>query len=269
MASSPPLDVTIILVAGTAALAILIFFLISFLILYQQKQLKHAEDKIILKAQYEREILTAQLEVQNYTLQHIGQELHDNVGQLLAVARINLNVVEEAKEGDDNRKYIQQANELIAQSINDLRSLTKSLDGDFVQDFGLSESIAQELQRVRHTGIFRTEFRTSGEAYSLGFQREIVLFRIVQEVLNNVIKHAKAKKLTVHIIYLPESVTLTLEDDGQGFDYSSTQEKAIAQSGAGLRNMQRRAALIGGQCTLKSSPGQGTSVSISLLPQSI
>ncbi len=259
--------VLLIIIFGTTALLLSSIFLVYMLLYFRHRQKVNIQDKITLKAQYEREILTAQLEVQNTTLQHIGQELHDNVGQLLAVARINLNVVEEAKEGDDNRKYIQQANELIAQSINDLRSLTKSLDGDFVQDFGLSESIAQELQRVRNTGIFGTEFRTSGEAYSLGFQREIVLFRIVQEVLNNAIKHAEAKKLTVNIIYLPESVTLTLQDDGKGFDYPSTQEKILSQSGAGLRNMQRRAALIGGQYTLKSLPGQGTTVSINLLTQ--
>lgn len=264
MINNSPLDVTIILVAGTIAVALLVFFLISFLMLYQQKQLTHAEEKIALKAQYEREILTAQLEVQNTTLQHVSQELHDNVGQLLAVARINLNVVEESKEGDDNRPYIQQANELIARSIQDLRALTKSLDGDFVQDFGLSESIAQELQQIRHTGVFGTEFRTSGDSYSLGFQREIVLFRIVQEVLNNAIKHSEAKKLTITITYTPESLIMTLQDDGRGFDYQPSQETSIGKSGAGLRNMQRRATLIGGQCTFVSSPGQGTTMTITI-----
>ena len=260
-------ETVLIFISGTILMLFLVVFIFIFALLFKKRQFVYIQEKNALKAQYEQEILTAQLEVQNTTLQHISQELHDNIGQLLAVARINLNVVEDSDAGVDNLPYIQQANELIAQSINDIRALTKSLDGDFVQDFGLSESVAQELQRIRSSGVFGTEFRTSGAVYSLGFQREIVLFRIVQEVINNAIKHARATKLTVTITYTPESVRLVLQDDGKGFDYQPVQKTTISQSGAGLRNMQRRATLIGGQCTITSSPGQGTTISITLLNQ--
>lgn len=217
-----------------------------------------------IQEKFDKESLTAQLEVQNTTLQHIGEELHDNIGQMLSVARINLNVVEEADRGADNREFIRQANELIARSIQDLRALTKSLDGDFVEDFGLVESVAQELQRIRHTRAFGTELRTAGDAYPLGFQREIVLYRIVQEVINNALKHSEAKQLTVDINYTPALFTLILSDDGKGFEYQNLPEAELNKSGAGLRNIQRRASLIGATCQLVSSPGNGTTTTITL-----
>ena len=256
--------ILLIVIFGTIALLLSSVFLVYMLLSFRQRQKVNIQEKAALKAQYEQEILTSQLEVQNATLQHIGEELHDNIGQMLSVARINLNVVEEADRAADNREFIQQANELIAKSIQDLRALTKSLDGDFVEDFGLTESIAQELQRIRHTGVFGTELRTSGDVYSLGFQREIVLYRIVQEVINNAIKHSEAKQVTVEINYTPDLFSLIISDDGKGFEYQNLPENELNKSGAGLRNIQRRASLIGATCQLVSSPGNGTTITITL-----
>ncbi len=254
----------ILLIAGTVANVLFIVFLISFLMLYRKKQLSYFQEKVSLKAQYEQEILASQVEVQNATLQHIGRELHDNIGQLLTVARINLTIVEESNKPFDNQEYIQQASELIDQSIIGLRALTRSLDGEFIADFGLSESIAQELLRIRRTRKFETEIKLVGEAYSLGFQREIVLFRIVQEALTNALKHSGATQLVASLQFEPTLFTLTLADNGKGFDYGTISEKPVDQAGAGLRNMERRASLIGGVCTLISAPGQGTSVTITV-----
>ena len=257
-------EIALFVIVSTVIFMLLGGFIVVFMMYYQKKKRGYFQEKAALKAQYEQEILTSQLEVQNATMQHIAEELHDNIGQMLSVARINLNVVEEFGEGVDRREFIRQANELIAKSIQELRALTKSLDGDFVEDFGLTESIAQELQRIRHTGIFGTELRTSGEAYSLGFQREIVLYRIVQEVINNAIKHSEAKQVTVEIYYTTNLFSLIISDDGKGFDYQNLRENKMSKTGAGLRNIHRRTELIGGICQLISLPGTGTTITITL-----
>ena len=243
---------------GTIIFIVLTIFIISFIFLFQKRQLQNQQEKAALKTAYDQEILKSQIEVQNQTLQHIGQELHDNIGQLLSVAKINLNILEES----DNEElvFIKQTNEIITQSISDLRALTKSLDGDFVKDFGLEESISHELQRIRKTRRFQTEISVLGEKRKLGYEREIVLFRIVQEVLNNALKHSKAKNLTLILHYFPESFTLNIQDNGKGFDLEDVNQKSISQSGAGLRNMQRRMELIGGKCSILSEIGKGTEV---------
>lgn len=251
-------DFVILAITTTCVFVILAIFVILFLFLFQKKQVENRQEKATLKNQYDQEILTSQIEVQNTTLQYIGRELHDNIGQLLSVARINLNVLEEVTGETENGDFIRQTNELVEQSIHELRALSKSLDGNFVHDFGLQQSIAHELQRIKKTKKFETELTLNGEKYTLGYEREIVLFRIVQETLNNALKHSKAKNVEINITYLPNNFTLTIADNGKGFDFEAVMKNELNQSGAGLRNIKRRATLINFDCEINSQINQGT-----------
>ncbi len=255
-------DIGLLAIVTTIVLLLLSSFITLFFFIFQKRQLQNQQEKTALKTAYDQEILKSQIEVQNQTLQHIGRELHDNIGQLLSVAKINLNVLEESNHVEHD--YIKQTNEIISQSINDLRALTKSLDGDFVNDFGLEESISHELQRIRKTKKFQTEISVLGTKRTSGYEIEIVLFRIVQEVLNNALKHSKAQNIDIVLQYLPTSFELTVKDNGKGFDFENVQSQSMNSSGAGLRNMQRRMELIGGKCMVKSVLGEGTKVSLQL-----
>jgi two-component system, NarL family, sensor kinase len=251
-------DIIWVAIFGSIIFAFITFFIISFTIYFQKKKIQHLQEKTALKAQYDQEILKSQIEVQNATLQYLGKELHDNVGQLLSVARINLNVVEETIQEAENEGFVKQANELVEQSIQELRALSKSLDGDFVQDFGFQEMIIHELQRIRKTKKFETEILIQGQKYSLGYDREIVLFRIVQEILNNTIKHSGATIIEASLNYLPNNFTLQISDNGKGFDYAKVINNELNQSGSGLRNIQRRATLINFNCEIDSILSIGT-----------
>lgn len=251
-------EILITFFAITGVLLLLVVFIFIYASLFQKRKTQFIQEKAALKAQYDQEILTSQIEVQNTTLQYIGQELHDNIGQLLSVAKINLNVLEETTQDTENEVFIKQTNELVEQSIHAVRALSKSLDGDFVHDFGLQESIAHELQRIKKTKKFETELKLSGEKYSLGYEREIILFRIVQEILNNALKHSQAKNINIDINYLPNNFTIIVADNGKGFDFESVMKNELSQSGAGLRNIKRRATLINFDCELNAQINQGT-----------
>lgn len=251
-------DIIWVAIFGSIIFSFITFFIISFTIYFQKKKIQHVQEKANLKAQYDQEILKSQIEVQNATLQYLGKELHDNIGQLLSVARINLNVVEETTQGFENEGFVKQANELVEQSIQELRALSKSLDGDFVQDFGFQEILIHELQRIRKTKKFETEILIQGQRYSLGYDREIVLFRITQEILNNALKHSGAKIVEVILNYSPIDFTLQIIDNGKGFDYLEVMESELSQSGSGLRNIQRRATLIDFECEIISKISKGT-----------
>lgn len=251
-------EINFLPIVATFTFMLFALFIIVFLFIFQNRQKMNLQEKATLKAQYDQEILKSQIEVQNATLQYLGKELHDNVGQLLSVARINLNVVEETTQEVENLGFVKQANELVEQSVQELRALSKSLDGDFVQDFGLQEMIVHELQRIRKTKKFDTEIIVHGYKYFLGFEREIVLFRIVQEILNNALKHSGAKVIKVVLDYLPSSFTLQVSDNGKGFDYSSVIKNKLSQSGSGLRNIQHRATLIDFECQIDSEITKGT-----------
>ncbi|MCC7378262.1 MAG: sensor histidine kinase [Chitinophagaceae bacterium] len=208
-----------------------------------------------MKTQFEQELLQTQLEIQEQTLRTISEEIHDNVGQVLSLAKLNLNTFE-----NNPQKKLDDTKELISKAINDLRDLSRSMHGDRIAELGLLQSLVVELQILQNSGEFETHFNITGDTYKLPPQKEMVIFRIVQEALNNTIKHAKAKNIYLNIKYQPNTFTLTVKDDGAGFDIVAMQNK----NGIGLKNMQNRAKLIGATCTLQSSVNDGTSIVIEL-----
>jgi signal transduction histidine kinase len=124
------------------------------------------------------------------------------------------------------------------------------------------------LQRIRKTKKFTTEITLKGEPYTLGYEREIILFRIFQEFLTNSIKHSEAKNLLVQLDYGHENFSLVLLDDGKGFDFEKAVTHKLLDSGAGLRNIRRRCELINALCHFETAPGQGTKIRIELLNDS-
>ncbi len=253
----------IFVIAGTILVLLLLLFIVSFFYIFQRRQTQNRQEKLALHAQYQQEILQAQIEIQNQTLAHVGKELHDNIGQLLSVARLQLNILE--SEETPTLTQVKEVNDVIAQTIDELRALSKSLDGDFVKDFGLVESLSHELGRIRQTGKYLTEIIQQGEPYRLEGKKEMVVFRVVQEILNNILKHAAAKNIKILLQYQPETFVLIVQDDGRGFDKAQVLDKTLEVSGAGLRNIQRRTELLGGNCLIESTPGLGTKVQL-LLP---
>ncbi|MBO0932157.1 sensor histidine kinase [Fibrella aquatilis] len=254
----------LVVVASTVIFLLLSVFIVSFLLLFQRRQLQNIREKIALKATYEQEILQAQIEVQNQTLQQVGNDLHDNIGQLLSLTKLHLNAMEEEADLQSAAVRLVDIGAVVDLAIREVRALTKSLDKEFVEQFGLVSSIQNELNRLEQMGRFATAFDSSGQSYSLGFKREVILFRVVQECLNNTIKHADAEQISIHIAFKPEQFELTISDDGRGFDQINSQNLSLNQSGAGLRTMQRRVELIEGKCHIESTVGQGTRIELTI-----
>ncbi|UHG92490.1 sensor histidine kinase [Spirosoma oryzicola] len=231
--------------------------------MHQRQYHRYLSDKEEMKNLYQRELLQSQLEIQNQTFQQIGEELHDNIGQLLTVALMRLNVLEDVA-GPDAKYSVDQTRDIIRTIITDVRALAKTLDQDTVRRFGLVPSLTVELERIQRSGRLKTHLATAGDTYSLGEQTETVLLRMVQEALNNALKHANAQKLTILADYQNAMFTLSIADDGCGFRQEDITRRTIDESGVGLVNLHRRAGLLGGTCTIVSHPGAGTKVEIKL-----
>jgi len=116
--------------------------------------------------------------------------------------------------------------------------------------------------------MYVTSFRVSGDVYKNTPQTEIVLFRIAQELMNNIVKHADAKTITISMNYYNDKLTVEIEDDGKGFSQLSNEE-GKNQNGLGLQNMLSRMAMIHGHIQIKSAPGKGTSAFIELPKQTL
>ncbi|GAA4405601.1 hypothetical protein GCM10023187_24140 [Nibrella viscosa] len=257
-------SIVVVAVLGTVIFLSMAFFVVSFLFFFNRKQAQHRAEEASLKARFSQEMLQSQIETQNLTMQAVGQEIHDNIGQILSVAKLNLSILEEITSHQETNKILKQTCDLIDQSITGLRLLSKSLDRDFVQQTGLSKSISHELLRLEKTNRYKTSLNLQGDLYTLGNEREIILFRIVQELLNNSIKHSKGNIIRVVLSYHPQQFTLGYEDNGVGFDYDTIMTREAERSGIGLHNIHRRVKLIGGHCLYTSANGSGVNVLIRL-----
>ena len=123
-------------------------------------------------------------------------------------------------------------------------------------------TVEKEVERINKSGLIEVSLEQDGNSYSLGEQKELVLFRIFQETLNNTLKHAGAKHLKISLQYQADLFNLTLKDDGSGFSAETLENK----SGSGLRNIENRVALIGGTAIIDSSPGKGCTIKVVLNP---
>jgi len=267
--SGPISEVVAIVAAGSLLTFLLLTFLFTIFLILQRKQLISQQEKATVHTQYAREILQAQIEVQNSILQQIVEKLYDNIGQLLFVAKLNLNLLEETEQNYENNQRIFQINEAIELSISEVRAVAKSFGSDLVRDFRLQDSLHNELARIQKANNYLISTDLRGERYSLGFEQEIVLFRICQEILNNIMKHSKSKNIDVILEYGPEMLLLCIQDDGQGFDIQSVGQGPIRLAGSGLRSIRRRTEILGGNFTLESECGKGTRIQIALPRQRV
>jgi signal transduction histidine kinase len=240
-----------IIVIGSVFLMLIALGIIILVFSYQRKQALYLQEKATLKAAFEKEILEAQLEIQELTMKHIAQEIHDNIGQTLGLAKLNLNTLSPDRAAQIPEK-LANTKELVSKAITDLRTLSKSLHTEAVLSQGLTEAISTELRLIERAGVFQTAFSISGDTCPLDPQKELILFRAVQEALNNAIKHSGADRIEVHLHYTPAELQVAVQDNGKGF----IPQASGGDEGSGLRNMRNRAKLIGGSFHIESrEPG--------------
>jgi signal transduction histidine kinase len=254
-------DVEIFVVTGIIITLLFIAFIISFLLVNQRRHFYYLKEKQELKNTFQQTLLQSQLEIQEQTLQHIGRELHDNLGHIASIIKINLTTL--TKDLDDSTKAldkIEATKELTRQLIGDLKSLSVSLGADRIAQSGLAKALETEVDRLNKTGQFTTTITQEGNLPAIEKDKVVILFRMAQEILNNMVKHSVARHITVGLNASENSFILAFSDDGVGFD---TDEKKNS-GGAGLRNLQHRAKLINAQLTMQSSPGNGSRVTIEL-----
>src|ERR1700750_748607 len=189
-------SVGLVVVVTGIFFAFLVCSVVYFVVLYRNRQLRNKKEQEELHAAFHQELLKTQLEVQEQTLNYISTEIHDNITQVLSFVKLTLANIASSSEGEKKSK-INESRELVAQTITDLRDLSKSLSFEHIAQIGLVKTIGQEVERINKSGLTKISLLTEGQIYPLGEQRELVLFRIYQEAINNALKYADAKHFKI------------------------------------------------------------------------
>jgi len=234
-------------------------FIVVYILVYNRRKKKHIEEKAQMKLTFDAEIAKTQYEVQEQTMQTIGADLHDNIGQLLSLTSLTLNSVEV-----DNPKKAKQkvdaAIDLTLRSIKEMRLLGKLLQGDQLMAMGLSEAVRYEIGWLEKSGKYKITYIEDGDAPAENNpDKDLIIFRVLQEILNNVIKHAEATRIQIKLAHQDASIHLAVKDNGKGFNAEGL---PTGERGMGLHNIQKRAGIIGGHVSIASKPGKGASFTL-------
>jgi len=236
-----------ILIAVSVILG-LVIALITFFIIFLRRKNQLLRDQAEIKKNFEKELSKTQIEIREETMRNISWELHDNVGQLVSLAKINAQLVR------DNPDKIDEVIDILGAGLNELRALSKIINPEAVRKMNLIESIQLEIDRYNRLDYLDSQIEILGQPKKLDSDIQVFIFRILQEFFTNTIKYSKAKTLKVRMDYTEETLNVSVIEDGIGFDLNSKSE------GIGLINMHNRAKLIGADLRIESELGAGTSL---------
>ncbi|MGZ5211365.1 MAG: sensor histidine kinase [Kaistella sp.] len=199
---------------------------------------------------FQQELTLAQIEMREVTLTYIGQELHDDIGQKLSVSKLMLNQII-SQSTESVKTNLNEINELLGETIQDIRNMSKTFITDQVEHFGLIDSLEIEMNRISRLKLIDIELRSNKHDIDINPKDGVIIFRIIQESVNNTLKHSQAKNLNIEVEDGPKTLKIIIKDNGVGINNDSGQ-------GSGLNNMKKRALMMNAQLEITSQKNIGT-----------
>jgi signal transduction histidine kinase len=237
---------------ATVLFFLLVGFIVAYLIIYRRKRKQHAFEMNLSKKEFEQQLLQSQVEVQENTFKHIAKELHDNIGQLLSTTKMLLGVTEM------NLPFVSEtliaANDTLSKAIQELRSVSRSLDKEWLEQFNFSENLQNEIKTIEAGGTVSVSLIQQA-SYDASNNEQLILFRVVQEALQNALRHAQPRHIRIEIRENDTICLIKIYNDGQSIQNNF--------HGMGTNNMKHRVQLLGGQIAWQAAK-QGTLVKIDL-----
>ncbi|MBD1384682.1 hypothetical protein IDJ75_05280 [Mucilaginibacter rigui] len=213
-----------------------------------------------MQKNYETELLKTQMEVQEQTLKTVAYDLHDNIGQLLSLTTITLSSIN-LNDSENTAGKIALIEDLTLRSIKEVKALSRLLHGEEIVSRGLKAAIEFELEWLKRSDKFRIIFDHNVTVYNIDSAKETILFRLFQEIINNIIQHAKATEININLQTITDSLRLTISDDGIGFNVDEILNR---KAGMGLHNIMKRSAMINGTASIISTPLKGATITINV-----
>jgi len=257
MFSSTSQSIIIFIVVCTIIILVLITFITIIIYKYQKKQNIYFKNIEELEIRHKNTLLESQLEIQEQTFQNISREIHDNIGQKLTLAKLHLNTLDSLS----NLKSLQveESVKMIGEAINDLSDISRSMSSEILLNNGLIKALEFEAGLLNKTNLYNINLLVSGETVFLESNKELILFRIAQEALNNIIKHSGASSIDLHLDYKNDSLILSVNDNGRGFDPLNNKKMCT-----GLTNIKKRTSMLNGICSIESEINSGTTIKIQI-----
>lgn len=251
-------EIAFVLVAGTLLFVFLVLLLIVFFIVYQNRKNKTEKEIAEQKNIFEKEILNAQTEIREETMRFISQELHDNIAQTLVVTNLTLNRF----AYEDN--IISQTKEALQHTISQVRLLSKALNTDNILEGGLKGGMEFEINRLKQLERWHIDYFNDVQNINISPEKQLLVFRIFQELINNIIKYGQAKSIVIELLEEGHKILLKMTDDGNQFDFFELANSKGFNSGAGLKGIIKKSELLKATFEVSQNKRQGMTYSLAI-----
>lgn len=243
-----------IVIFGTLGMLLFVTSLILLSITHKRKMLKNQLQLQKQASDHRMEMLINMNETQEKERARIAQDIHDEVGAIFYIAKMNAGeLVNELKNVELNQKA-KEIERLIISGTTELRKSIQALTPTTLEKFGFLGSLENLIDLIQKSSFININLIYDGDYLQLSHKSELAIFRVIQELINNALKHSTANNIEVKLIQNSDSLTIIISDDGEGFNLKDK----FKSNGLGLKNIENRIFLIGGQTEISSSIGIGT-----------
>lgn len=227
-----------------------------------QKLILSVVRNISRRVELERQILSAVIRGEERERQRFAREMHDGLGPLLSTAKLYVNELDSVTLSDEERKeLIRHSNELIDEAVHATRTISNNLMPTVIHSYGLVKAVQAFCEKVNKTNQLNIKFETENIEQRLESNVELILFRVISELINNTIKHARAENINILLVRKDDLLTLFFRDDGVGF---IVDDIINSGKGMGLKNIISRIRSINGTYSFNSRPGGGFNIKIEI-----
>ncbi len=252
-------DVVMVYFLGSVGMLLLAGGIIFFFITYQKRLLQKQLELNQIQQEQQQEILRNTIQAQEKERKRIAQDLHDEVGAMLSVVKLNVGRIEKKSEEEKAKILASETKTYLDDVIKQVRRISRALLPPSLEKLGLFFALEELANWVNKSDQLKIECWKSGEQFRFESTKELALFRIVQELLNNAIKHSGATSINLNIRFFNNAITVVVIDNGSGFEMA--EEK---NTGLGLKNLESRSEIIGASYKMKTSLGKGSKAIIYL-----
>jgi len=239
------IEIILLITAGCFGMLVLVAFIILFVIYYQKKVLAQQNQMQLAENKYQRQLLSAAIQVEEKERERIAKNIHDDVGTLLNVLKMNLSKADRHADNKEMARNLGEENlKLLEESIQSIRGIAKDLVPPTLIKLGYIKAVNELCRHINNSGEIAVNFFQDDSSLRLPEQTELQLYRLTQELINNVIKHTGASKLSIEFKQHNSSHNLTLVHNGKGITSEQVKELSKEGKGLGLKSIQSRAQLI-------------------------
>ena len=248
-------DIQLLIISFSIVLFTLLLTLFVLFFFFQKKKSKFLMDKMEADLFFNSELTKSRIEIKEQTLTNVSRELHDNIGQILSVALMQMNMIIE-NDSEYSKKELKNIKELVNKSLNEIRILSKIMNGDIFVTTNFIEAVSEDLERIKELKKIKCKLSVEGEVQKINKEHETIIYRILQESISNILRHSHSETITIEILFTENNCKINIMDTGKGFDLETYAK------GAGLLNIKTRTELIGAKFNISSFLKKGTNLMI-------